>query len=85
VNGKPYDSLSIGTKWDLLVLPSGREYWNRIREAVANGEIEVSEDKIHCMGDEPLLPEQRPLRRVPSGADPGDERDLMDAKSCHKA
>jgi hypothetical protein len=58
LQGKPYEQLSIGTKWDLLILPSRREYWKRIREAVANGEIEVSEDKIHCVGDEPPLQEK---------------------------
>jgi hypothetical protein len=56
-DGKPYESLQTGTKWDLLVLPSHDHHWrDRVREAVENGEIEVSADKIHRMGDEPLLP-----------------------------
>jgi hypothetical protein len=73
---KAYAELSVATRWDLLMLPAGQEYRDRIREAVANGEIGMSKDKIHCIGDEPLLPEQRPLRRAPSGADPGDEARL---------
>jgi hypothetical protein len=55
--GKPYESLQTGTKWDLLVLPShDRDWRDRICEAVEAGEIEISADKIHRMGDEPLLP-----------------------------
>jgi hypothetical protein len=55
---KTYEELPVGTKWDILVLGrGGREYWERLREAVENGEIEVSEDKIHCISDEPLLSE----------------------------
>jgi hypothetical protein len=46
------------------VLPGGREYWERIREAVENGEVEVSEDKIHRIGDEPLLQEKAPARQT---------------------
>jgi hypothetical protein len=61
---KNYDELAVGTKWDLLVLPGGREYWERIREAVENGEVEVSEDKIHRIGDEPLLQEKAAARQT---------------------
>ena len=57
LQGKPYESLQTGTKWDLLVLPScDRDWRERVREAVEAGEIEISADKIHRMGDEPLLP-----------------------------
>jgi hypothetical protein len=56
LQGKPYESLQTGTKWDLLVLPShDRDWCDRVRQAVENGEIELSADKIHRMGDEPLL------------------------------
>jgi hypothetical protein len=56
---KTYEELSVGTKWDLLMLPNGPEYWERVLQAVESGQIEVSEDKIHRIDDEPLLPERR--------------------------
>jgi hypothetical protein len=57
LQGKLYERLQTGTKWDLLVLPSHDHDWrDRICEAVEAGEIEISADKIHRMGDEPLLP-----------------------------
>src|SRR5438477_13190618 len=56
LQGKPYERLQTGTKWDLLVLPSHDHDWRyRVREAVENGEIEVSAGKVHRMGDEPLF------------------------------
>jgi hypothetical protein len=67
---KTYDKLSVATKWDLLVLPGGREYLERLREAVENDELEISEEKIHCMSDAPLL-EDSPSVCAPKGAAPG--------------
>ena len=57
LQGKPYESLQTGTKWDLLVLPSHDRNWReRIREAVAAGQIAIDVDKIHRMSDPPLIP-----------------------------
>jgi hypothetical protein len=66
LNGKPYEELSVGTKWDLLVLPTCEPnesaFWKRIREAVENGELEVAVDKVHRIGDPPLVAGTRGTR-----------------------
>jgi hypothetical protein len=68
---KTYEKLDEGTKWDLLLLegnvvnqwipPDGppnrvERFWDRIVAAVEAGDIEVSPEKKHCVGDQPLIP-----------------------------
>jgi hypothetical protein len=71
LQGAAYESLSQGTKWDLLILTTHERdacaFWRRICEAVESGEIEVSLDKVHRAGDEPLLADQAIARRAECG------------------
>jgi hypothetical protein len=60
---KTYAELSVATRWDLLMLPAGQEYRDRIREAVTNGQLQVSKDKIHCMRDEPLVQDKAAVKQ----------------------
>ena len=57
---KSYDELPEANKWDYFVVTRGHfrnesEYWVRVHQAVLNGEIEVSPDKVHYMDDAPLV------------------------------
>jgi hypothetical protein len=53
---KDYDDLSISQRWDLLLLPVHNPVWrDRILAAVEAGDIEVSADKIHLIGDAAVL------------------------------
>ena len=54
------ETLSDATRWDIFFLDADEKdadsFWTRIHQAVLDGEIEVSETKMHCQGDPPLLP-----------------------------
>jgi hypothetical protein len=57
---KTYDELPEANKWDYFVLTGGHfrnesEYWDRVHQAVLNGEIEVSPEKVHYFDDGPLI------------------------------
>ena len=57
---KSYDELPEANKWDYFVVTRGHfrnesEYWDRVHQAVLNGEIEVSPDKVHYATDAPLV------------------------------
>jgi len=58
---KSNGELGEDTKWDIFMLenyPLQRDldaFWNRVRQAVHAGEIEVSPEKVHRMGDPQLV------------------------------
>ena len=59
--GRPAEeTLADATRWDIFFLdadePHKDTFWKRIYRAVLDGEIEVSETKMHCQGDARLLP-----------------------------
>jgi hypothetical protein len=54
---KSYNQLSTSAKWSHLVLPCDRDFWDGVLQKVADGEIEVSPDVVHRVGDVPLLPD----------------------------
>lgn len=67
---KSYDELAVATKFELLILegpavnqwnpPDGppdrvEQFWERVRQAVEEGKIEVSATKEHFAWDQPLI------------------------------
>ena len=60
LQGRPYDDLPDGNKWDLFMLEMHEQdleaFWDRVYAAVEAGKLAISETKKHCLGDEPLLP-----------------------------
>jgi hypothetical protein len=59
LQGKPYETLSQGTKWDLLILTTRErdacKFWRRVREAVLSDELEVSPDVLHRAGEAAVI------------------------------
>jgi hypothetical protein len=51
---KTYEELTERDKWNYLILRGDAAYWARIREAVADGSIEISAEKDHYANDPPL-------------------------------
>jgi hypothetical protein len=59
--GRPAtETLADTTRWDIFFLdadePHKETFWKLIYRAVLDGEIELSETKMHCQGDARLLP-----------------------------
>ena len=56
------ENLSDATEWEIFFLESGEKdpdsFWNRVKQAVLDGQIEISETKVHYQ-DDPLLPPSR--------------------------
>jgi hypothetical protein len=70
LNGKPEEELSTAGRWAVYILegpavhawrpPDGPpdrvdQFWDRVYEAVENGDLEVAEDVEHNFADPPLV------------------------------
>jgi hypothetical protein len=60
-----YESLPVATRWDIFILNGADDwggFWTAVIKAVENDDLEVSPDKVHKVGDPPLVPATRGTR-----------------------
>ena len=78
LQGRAYDDLPEGNKWDLFLLEMNQDdperFWDRAYAAVEAGELAISDTKEHCFGDESLFPSRMNVSHLSNAPEVARER-----------